>query len=144
MRMNISVPDDLAADVRALGLPVSALCQRALREEVNRLRSAELLGMQRLKVIAGDPLTEVSFTGRWLIDPYAERDKTPALYVYYGVAITARGQFAVYTASDDLQYGNELKAYGTLPEAARDGVPADIINRATAVLGLQHGIQLDI
>ena len=36
MRMNISVPDDLAEAVRGLQLPVSAICQNALREEVER------------------------------------------------------------------------------------------------------------
>jgi hypothetical protein len=35
-RMNISVPDALAEDARRLGVPVSAVCQRALREEVSR------------------------------------------------------------------------------------------------------------
>jgi len=36
MRMNISVPDDLAEAVRGLHLPVSAICQNALREEVEK------------------------------------------------------------------------------------------------------------
>lgn len=34
MRMNISVPDDLAEQVRALDLPISGICQRALGEAV--------------------------------------------------------------------------------------------------------------
>ena len=41
MRMNISVPDALAEEVRQRNLPISAICQRALREEVNRLRLIE-------------------------------------------------------------------------------------------------------
>lgn len=41
MRMNISVPDDLANEVRKHDLPISAICQRALREEVNRLHVIE-------------------------------------------------------------------------------------------------------
>ena len=42
MRMNISVPDTLAGDVRRLGLPVSAICQRALHDEVcRRLRTED-------------------------------------------------------------------------------------------------------
>ena len=34
MRMNISVPDDLAEQVRARDLPISSICQDALREAV--------------------------------------------------------------------------------------------------------------
>jgi hypothetical protein len=41
MRMNISVPDALAEEVRRRELPISAICQRALREEVGRLRVIE-------------------------------------------------------------------------------------------------------
>ena len=41
MRMNISVPDELAEQVRLRNLPISAVCQRALREEVDRLRLIE-------------------------------------------------------------------------------------------------------
>jgi hypothetical protein len=39
MRMNISVPDELAAQVRELELPISAICQNALRDEVNRIHT---------------------------------------------------------------------------------------------------------
>jgi hypothetical protein len=35
VRMNISVPDDLAGEVRRRGIAISAVCQRALRDEVN-------------------------------------------------------------------------------------------------------------
>jgi hypothetical protein len=41
MRMNISVPDALAEEVRRRDIPISAVCQRALREEVDRLRGIE-------------------------------------------------------------------------------------------------------
>lgn len=41
MRMNISVPDDLAEEVRQRNVSTSAVCQRALREEVTRLRRVE-------------------------------------------------------------------------------------------------------
>lgn len=34
MRINISVPDVLADEVRRRGIPVSAVCQRALRDEL--------------------------------------------------------------------------------------------------------------
>lgn len=39
--MNISVPDALADEVRQRNLPISSICQRALREEVDRRRRVE-------------------------------------------------------------------------------------------------------
>ena len=44
MRMNISVPDDLAEQVRALDLPISAICQRALSGAVRAAEQRALLG----------------------------------------------------------------------------------------------------
>ncbi|MFG2967000.1 type II toxin-antitoxin system CcdA family antitoxin [Streptomyces sp. NPDC048288] len=41
MRMNISVPDGLAEQVRARGLPISAICQSALLEAVEQERAKE-------------------------------------------------------------------------------------------------------
>lgn len=41
MRMNISVPDALAEEVRQRNISISAVCQRALREEVDRRLLAE-------------------------------------------------------------------------------------------------------
>lgn len=38
MRMNISVPDDLAEQVRALDLPISAVCQQALSTAVREAK----------------------------------------------------------------------------------------------------------
>jgi hypothetical protein len=41
VRLNISVPDALAEEVRQRNISISAVCQRALREEVDRRRLAE-------------------------------------------------------------------------------------------------------
>lgn len=41
MRMNISVPDALAEQVRERNLPISVICQQALREELRRLKAIE-------------------------------------------------------------------------------------------------------
>jgi len=35
-RLNISVPDDLAERARALSLPISYICQKALRKAVKK------------------------------------------------------------------------------------------------------------
>jgi hypothetical protein len=41
MRLNICLPDGLAEEVRRRDIAISAVCQRALREEVSRLRMIE-------------------------------------------------------------------------------------------------------
>jgi hypothetical protein len=41
MRMNISVPDALAEEVRRRDIAISSVCQRALYDEVRRLRAIE-------------------------------------------------------------------------------------------------------
>lgn len=41
MRMNISVPDDLAEQVRARDLPISSICQDALRQAVELAEKKE-------------------------------------------------------------------------------------------------------
>lgn len=40
-KVNIYLPDDLAAAVRARSVPVSEVCQRALRREVERMTALE-------------------------------------------------------------------------------------------------------
>ena len=59
MRMNISVPDDLAEEVRRRDIAISAVCQRALRDEVARLRTLE----------AVDDITVVIESDRDFLDP---------------------------------------------------------------------------
>lgn len=59
MRMNISVPDDLAEEVRRRDIAISAVCQHALREEVARLRTLE----------AVDDITVVIESDRDFLDP---------------------------------------------------------------------------
>jgi Post-segregation antitoxin CcdA len=55
MRMNISVPDALAEEVRRRDLPISAICQRALRDEVTRARAIEKSGDIRIYIEADQP-----------------------------------------------------------------------------------------
>ena len=144
MRMNISVPDALAEEVRKRDLPVSAICQRALREEVSRQQAVELAGMKTLTVHVGEAHAASSFTGRWLLDPDADRADNPRRHFYYGVALTGRGRIAVFTASDDLETPNDLRDYDNLNKAARDGIPAAIVSRAAAALGEHPVVWRDI
>jgi hypothetical protein len=50
--MNISVPDDLAKQVREWNVSISAVCQQALIDEVNRLRVID-----DTKIRPGDKVT---------------------------------------------------------------------------------------
>ena len=61
MRVNISVPDDLAAAVRELKLPVSAICQSALRQEVSH-RTPSRDEMAELRSAVAEKDAEI---GRW-------------------------------------------------------------------------------
>jgi ATP-dependent Clp protease ATP-binding subunit ClpA len=65
-KINVYLPDDLADAVRESGLPVSAICQRALEEAVRRLsmiRATELSGLGTDQLAAKLP----AFTGRAVI-----------------------------------------------------------------------------
>lgn len=150
MRMNISVPDALAEQVRERNIPISAVCQRALREEVSRLRERARAnrGMEQLTVEVGEPSLMVGFTGRWLVDP--DRDETRSAEegqdagAYWGVALTQRGRVAVYTAHCNERWSASLNDYDSLDQAADNGTPADIIARAAAELGETRVLWRDI
>jgi ATP-dependent Clp protease ATP-binding subunit ClpC len=43
-KVNVYLPDDLADSVKELGLPVSAICQRALEQSVKRVSSIRAVG----------------------------------------------------------------------------------------------------
>ena len=58
-KINVYLPDDLAAEVRASGVPVSAVCQQALADAVAQAQT----GWAAQGDEAGDPL-EKSFTKR--------------------------------------------------------------------------------
>jgi hypothetical protein len=233
--MNISVPDALAEEVRQRNLPISAICQRALREEVDRLRFIEdaddilvyvaseqadpdptswpgfdagkptLIykpwpvgrrlelcwvleyetgdepgdnptddftggdpgdppiewarqvvadaareremerGMQEITVEVGEPQLTVGFTGRWLLTPDPDETRGGSdTGAYWGVALTARGRIAVYTAHVNEMWPALLKDYDGLDQAAGDDVPDHIIALAAAELGEQRVLRRDI
>jgi hypothetical protein len=62
----------LMGKVRPVGVAMSAVCQVALQEAVERV-TAEAVGMERIWVVLGDhegahPRT-AAFTGRWVVEP---------------------------------------------------------------------------
>jgi hypothetical protein len=132
-KINIDVPDDLARQVRARNLPVSAICQRALRAEISRLQTIE----QAVGIIVqvGSPAVDIGFRGRWLVEPDA--DKTRAGQeegAYWGVALTKRGRIAVYRAQVDGEWPASLSDYDTLDNAIADDLPEGIIAMAREAL----------
>jgi len=149
MRMNISVPDELAAEVRERSLPISAVCQRALSAEVHRLRSLETARkeMEPIVIDVGLPARSVGFTGRWLVEADIPESYTSGGYDeggHWRVAQTQKGRIAVYKADYRGVYPPQLDDYDTLDEAANDGVPEDVIQDAAAVLGVPRILWRDI
>jgi hypothetical protein len=68
------VSNELAEQVQAWDLPVSAICQRALKAEISHLQTIEeAVG---IIVQVGEPAVDIGFRGRWLVEP--DTDKTRA------------------------------------------------------------------
>lgn len=76
-----------------------------------------------------------SFTGRWLLPPGDEAASGPTRHttgLHYAVALTRRGQIAVYSYHPQGRGPAKLDAFPTLQKA---GLPGDIEVKAAAVLG---------
>jgi hypothetical protein len=100
-----------------------------------------------ITVQVGEHDLTIGFEGRWLVEPNPdetlERDHKHGP-TYYGVALTGRGRFAVYSGDASGSSPGFLNDYDSLDDAAADGAPADIIARAAAALGEQRVIWRDI
>lgn len=133
MRMNISVPDALAEEVREQNLPISAICQRALREEVNRVKArAEVTkkGFERVEVYDRRRDRDVAFQGR-LIGRSDDHDVDAWL--------TPKNAIAVYDGTDE-----ELYVYNNYDELTADRAPGDLMAEVAASLGEKYVEELDI
>lgn len=117
--MNISVPDELAEQVRTLKIPISETCQRALRNAVESATLRDTSGMSEITVEVGDPPAKVGFIGRWLIEPDPGRHTLGGMY--YGVALTQRGRIAVYAAHAARALRAALNDFDSLSEAEKSG-----------------------
>ena len=142
-KINIELPDELAEQVRKRQLPVSAICQRALRAEISNLQTIE----QAVGIIVqvGEPVVDIGFTGRWLVEP--DIDKTQAGLdegAYWGVALTKRGRIAVYRAHVNQEWAASLSDYDTLDNAIADDLPEAIIAMAKQALRQAHVMWRDI
>jgi hypothetical protein len=152
-KINVYLPDDLAEQVKARDLPVSAICQNALRKELDKMQTKQLTGMEEIQVEIGDPrdvgaTLTASFIGRWLVAPDEDETRTRMVDkydagAYWGVALTKRGRIAVYTVHCNDRWPAELHDYDTLDDAA-DHLPEDILAMAKSELGEEYVIRLDI
>lgn len=152
-KMTIYVPDDLAEAIRKRDMNVSAVCQKALREEVDRmeLRVALTREMEQIEVdlwASEERPYTATFTGRWLVFP--DRDETRTTMegydagAYYGVALTEKGNFAVYVAHCNDGFEPTVLTYASLGEARKDGIPGDVLAAAAMELGEDFVVELDI
>jgi hypothetical protein len=145
MRMNISVPDELAEQVRALDLSISGICQTALRAAVeNASHDTELITVKT----GEDYNITKGFYGQWLVAPHPEDTGTewsgfPA-GAYWGVARTKKGRIAVYTAHCDEHWAGRLEDFDSLGDALSSELPEDIFDMAASALGEDYVIMLDI
>jgi hypothetical protein len=143
--LDIFLPDDLADEVRALGLRASGVCQDALRVELQRSEVTQTTGMGEIVVETGPEVME-GFIGRWLVQPdrTTSTSETPGAdpEEFWGVAQTKRGRIAVYVAHAGGSRPPQLLDYDDIGDAQRDGLPLDIVRRAKAELG--HIIWRDI
>jgi len=139
MKMTISVPDDLYEIVKAADFNASKVCQRALRDHVERLqRLAELgEGMQRVEVYLERLNSDAAFTGRLLAMTDGRRNITVWAY------LTSRNRIVIY--NDDTQDLDEFDTFDELASdrAWRDGSPEFIAAIAEA-LGEKYIIELKI
>jgi post-segregation antitoxin (ccd killing protein) len=139
MKMTISVPDDLYEIVKAADFNASKVCQRALRDHVERLqRLAELgEGMQRVEVYLERLNSDAAFTGRLLAMTDGRRNITVWAY------LTSRNRIVIY--NDDTQDLDEFDTFDELASdrAWRDGSPEFVAAIAEA-LGEKYIIELKI
>jgi post-segregation antitoxin (ccd killing protein) len=139
MKMTISVPDELYEIVKAADFNASKVCQRALRDHVERLqRLAELgEGMQRVEVYLERLNSDAAFTGRLLAMTDGRRNITVWAY------LTSRNRIVIY--NDDTQDLDEFDTFDELASdrAWRDGSPEFVAAIAEA-LGEKYIIELKI
>jgi hypothetical protein len=142
-KITIELPDELAEQVRVRALPVSSICQRALRAEISHLQTVEHAA--GIIVQVGEPAVDLGFQGRWPIEPDTDNTRAgPEEGTHWGVALTKRGRIAIYRAHVDDERPAPLSDYDTLDHAIADDLPEQIIALAKEALGKAHVIWRNI
>jgi len=138
VRLNIYLPDDLAADIKAeLGeANISGIAQSALRAELARARGLKALagedGFQRVEAVDGDE--DVAFQGRKI---GSARDLTAYL--------TPKGNIAVVDEREDQVYVyDEREAFiDDYGDSDRPGTQ-EMVREVAKALGMKSVRELDI
>jgi len=139
-KINIYVSEDLAVQIRQHQVPMSAICQRALREEIERMEAtAKDQDFEVLVVETGDGRQRTErFMGRWVVAP-DNNSRSSELGVdagsCYGVADTAKGRIAVWVYHVNDGFAAQLNAYDDIEEAIEGGLPEDIADEYRAMRG---------
>jgi hypothetical protein len=91
---------------------------------------------------------QAEFVGRWLLWPDESETRTGEpgydAGAYHGVALTQRGNIAVYIRHVNDGFAPTLKTYGSFEEAEEDGIPADILAMAASEISDGYVQKLDI
>jgi hypothetical protein len=134
------------------GGSVSSLLTEALKRYVEEEERKEQVGMENIEVELWDRVVEIpyraQFVGRWLLYPYPDETRTGEpgydAGAYFGVALTQRGNIAVYTSHVNDGFPPELRTYNSFGEAEEEGVPGDILAMAASEMGAEYVQKLDI
>jgi hypothetical protein len=133
--MTIYLPDDLGAEVKdVLGdTNVSAVCQAALRAELDRVKArAEIAaqGFERIEVYDSKGDRDVAFQGRQI--GYAG-------YLDQTAYLTPKSAIAVYAGNHERLY-----IYDDYEEFAADEHPDELLSSVAGALGEKYVHELDI
>jgi hypothetical protein len=136
---------------RLAGGSFSALITEALRRYVKEEEQKEQPDMESIEVDVwgpGEKPYQKAFVGRWLVPPNETETRTEEpgydAGAYYGVALTRRGNIAVYSRHVNDGFPPTLTTYGSFDEAEEDGVPGDILAMAASEISGGYVQKLDI
>jgi ATP-dependent Clp protease ATP-binding subunit ClpC len=146
-KINVYLPDDLAAEVRSAGIPVSAVCQQALADAVARSRTGGTASDHAVHAAdTGDDLSR-SFTKRAYsvladAEKAAEQSAAEPTTVDLVAALVDSGGLAVVVLEaaelDPHDVLEELRARQT--QGGRPGTLEEVAERAVEqARGLGHG-----
>lgn len=134
--MTIYVPDELAAEVKAelSDQNISAICQAALRNELNRVRARAEIGaegFERVQLYDSQRGRNVAFEGRLL---GSNEDDTLSAY------LTPKGAIAVYFDPDQ-----EFRVYDTYEKFIdEENHDTDLLFVVAEALAEEYAEELDI
>jgi len=133
------------------GGSVSALITEALRRYVEEQEQKEQMGMETIEVEFWGPEEvpyQASFVGRWLLWPDEAETRTGVsgydAGAYYGVALTRKGNIAVYVRHVNDRFAPTLETYKSFEEAEKRGMPGDILAMVASEISDGYVQKLDI